>query len=239
MIKILELKKSTSDKNIVYFPYAGSFAKASMNLINFIPKEYGFLVIEYPDNFSFVDNDFNKFAWHLGQIIREYLTSDTILMGTSFGGYLAYKISQLYHMANQYSADKLILISVQDIIQLKNLISSPNLDISSLFLLNNLSNHEITNEIYRRLQKDIDCLKSIEINNKIKILSDTYIFNGKEDPTCHHEKTIPYWKERTLGKFRSINFEGSHIPTLLSWEQIFEFYLKSSCLNMENFDSKN
>lgn len=211
MTKILELRKSPSKHYIIYLPYAGSFGEACIHPLHYLPSTYGYITVDYPTNFMEYQNDANKFAYGLSQQLQGYMNEHTILVGTSFGGYLAYKIAQIYQILSGLIINKVVLISVgsQNVLQ-RLQVTDFKISLPS----------DMKKEVYHRLEKDLACLRTLCIQEDILLKSPLYIFIGKDDHFVNETESLSYWKIRANGFFEHHLYHGKHIPSLINWQEI-------------------
>ncbi len=211
-IKIVELKK-VNKYNIVIFPYAGGFYQSYIPIIPSIPADYGLLVAEYPSIEEASNVNFTYLTKTYASLLMNLNFANIILIGISFGGYIVYRIVQIIYAIAKILPKAINLLSVMDIPSLLTQINNPNFDILSI-----IESHETTNnfdvlqELSKFVIKDIKILRSVQINENIKIPTDLTIINGLQDQICNNDKTYLYWRQLVSGKLYIKPYIGTHLP---------------------------
>lgn len=205
-MKIRKLKESFTEEYIIIFPYAGSLWETYVALKDCLPYNIGLVVAEYPPE----DCDFNSLCKSYIVELSSYNLQNSIFLGISFGGYLAYRIAQILYALKLGLPKRLFLVSVIDLPSLIENLKDINLN--SLLINNNNLSKDINKEIRNLIAKDLQTLQSIKISDNIILPIDLSIINGSEDKGVNEDKILLYWQDRIRGKLYYSTYFGPHLP---------------------------
>ena len=201
--------------SVIWLPQAGGIPQQIFSLVSLLSKNYNILSVDYKpsgvDSYGFDDIVKNTVTTLIQMNLKKI-----ILVGSSLGGYLAYKIAHSLEQQKNLTIIKLYMFGVSDFSKLtfkkheKDFVK--NIITGSLDNADFLHSRDFYNFIKEKITSDLSILDNLEVLKDLVINTTINLFFGTNDKICNpHESTL-YWTKKTKSKVITKMYEGGHIP---------------------------
>jgi surfactin synthase thioesterase subunit len=201
-------------KMCLFFPHAGGIPQSSHMFKNLIPEDYGLMAVDYASE-ELENLNYRELCTKVITKLSKHLNKDTILIGSSYGGYISYSIAQLSELLQNIKIRKVVMTSVLDVPSVIDKISREEYFIEYCDGIPT----SIFQEVMSLVKRDISILRGIQLL-PFKIHGTLTIYNGASDSQCHKEETKDFWNKQAVNGCQYGTYVGGHIPCKQNWEQI-------------------
>ncbi|BDU75998.1 thioesterase II family protein [Mesoterricola sediminis] len=221
----IEIRAACGTGPVIHLPHAGSFALASRSMLGMLPAGCGLVAADYPDSHGSSPREFDRLCMGFAQDLKPHLMDGAVLLGASFGGYIAFQIARICEALLGHSFRRVVLVAVPDPRTLRNSLDDAPSWIATL--LAREAAHAgsgvdpwVFEEMRSRIEKDLHCLRTLDPHRPEGIQGPLTIFNGEDDPWCDHRAAEDYWKQRSSCPVEYLGFRGRHLPGVRGWSRI-------------------
>ncbi|WP_179862533.1 thioesterase II family protein [Bacillus wiedmannii] len=234
------LKQAIHDnkgKQIIFLPFAGGYSNSFRFVTPFIPEDWNIISFDPPGhgpNITSLLNDQSiLLEWYLAQL-RPIITENTIIMGHSLGGMMAYLVAQV--LAAEGNPVKQLVISATttpNFVQERSKVAHIDDDLLLNYVIalggipkELLEQKDILRYLLPVFRADFSVLESVEpLNEDNKLNIPTLLFSGQYDSVSPVTE-VDEWRRFTDVK-KHVEFPDGHMFILNYANQIFQNIFES------------
>ncbi|MGB8954062.1 MAG: alpha/beta fold hydrolase [Tumebacillaceae bacterium] len=219
MSKLLkQLKTSTTNKQLICFPFAGGYSTAFRPIAQAIKSDWGVIAIEPPGHGTNRDpflTSIDEMADAYVNGLRPYLNTRFALFGHSMGGWVTYKIAQKLEAQGLYP--EVVIISG---IRPPGYEGDTTADMSDKEFIDYvvslggipeemLAHQELVDLFLPALRADFGALDTFDITDRTPLRAPVHFLAGTDDPENTPEQVKDWVEYAPNAQFHT--FEGKHM----------------------------
>ena len=227
MPRLLTLRSDPGyTKTYCIFPHAGGIASFKSSWSPYFQYKSRVICVEYPGRGIAIQDpvceDFRNLSQLVFELITKALDQNTVFIGESMGGYLAFDVAKKLYLKIGMTASGMLLTSVgspEKIAERANFLLGSSKEeaqrsiIERIFSgLNPWSEMDVETQhyLFELLLNDIHLLTTYRNVTDIKISIPLMVINGESDLLCHNQDVHEFWKNNSSGRFSYSTFKGHH-----------------------------
>lgn len=207
--------------NLIFFPPAGTLASSILRLFDTSTlKGYDLHVFEYPGRGVAIGespiNRFDDLCISIHRAVQPLLNRPIILIGHSFGSYIALEISRLLFLRQKVVSSTVILSAIKNISKITDETFRLFLDKNDDDILDGIGlsipddYHAIKSNLIEWIRHDLSVLSTYRIKRH-KYVSNLVILNGSKDQYVSTDNSYEDWSGLTTMDCKFIQLDTGHV----------------------------
>lgn len=212
MVKVI-FKPSQIKRESTYIllNHAGGLASNCLLWWQNLGIEGNIVIVEYPGRGlaakETIIKDYKRLLYDIIEILLPYITKNTVIIGKSLGGYLAYDVCAFLFSKCNLILNKLVMMSVGSATDIKTLHSDNNIDAE----VRAIYYSEEQSHFRDFILNDIDILKTYHNSPSLLYNIPTVLIRGKEDLFGNNDEITGYWNSLTMNNMKLYLCSGGHL----------------------------